>query len=257
MTRQAVSAVLIARNAESQLPACLQSIAWADEIIVLDSGSTDATVAIAEAAGAKVFQSEDWPGFGPQRQRAQAYASHDWIFMIDVDERVTPELQQSIEAVLAKPDPDRVYRFNRLTDFFGRFMKTSGWYPDRVARLYHKDRFAYDNAAVHEKLECRPEQQVDLNGHLLHFTTPSYRNFIEKSARYACDWADARYARGKRTSVAGILGHTLGTFLRKYLLQRGVTEGRHGFLLACVSSIYTFHKYMALWTLQQDPPKPD
>jgi len=250
--RLPVSAVLIAKNAAAQLEACLQSITWADEIVLLDSGSTDATVEIAEAMGARVFQSDAWPGFGRQRQLAQSYARYDWLFMIDVDERVTPELQHSIEAVLQNPDPKKVYRFNRLTDFFGRFMRSSGWYPDRVARLYHAAHFGYDNAAVHEKVLCSSSDQVDLEGHLLHYTTPSYRGFIDKSARYACDWAEAKHARGKTTSVAGIIAHTLGTFLRKYLLQRGFLEGRHGFLLASVSSIYTFHKYMALWTLNQN-----
>lgn len=251
MKREPVSAVLITKNAALHIEACLDSIRWADEIIVLDSGSSDGTVALAKKAGATVHQSDDWPGFGPQRQRAQQYASHDWIFMIDVDERVTPQLRQSIENALLSPDANTVFRFNRLSDFFGRFIKTSGWYPDRVVRLYHAKRYAYNNAMVHEKVACDGARMVDLEGHLLHYTTDSYQGFMAKSLSYAQAWAEERHGRGKRTSLGGIALHTAGMFLRKYLLQRGFTEGKHGLLLAWVSSVYTFNKYACLWTLQQ------
>lgn len=250
-TRQPVSAVIIAKNAARDIGACLRSIDWVDEIIVVDSGSTDGTQDLARSFGAKVFDYPDWPGFGPQRQRAQSHVSNAWLFMIDVDERVTPELRASIENVLRNPDPTKVYCFSRLSDFFGRMMYRSGWYPDKVARLYHRDHFRYDDAQVHEKVACPRAAQVDLDGELLHFTTPDYPSFAAKSVRYACDWAQARHQRGKRTSIAGIVLHVAGCFLRKYFLQLGLLEGRHGFMLACVSSVYTFNKYAALWALQQ------
>jgi (heptosyl)LPS beta-1,4-glucosyltransferase len=171
--------------------------------------------------------------------------------MIDVDEEVSPELRRSIEQVLTAPAPEKVYVFQRLSDFFGCWMYHGGWYPDPVARLYHKDRFRFDDAAVHERLACARTAEVVLDGHLLHYTTADYRHVAGKSVRYACDWADARFSRGKRTSMMGILAHSLGCFVRKYFLQRGMLAGRHGFMLACVSTVYTFNKYAALWALQQ------
>lgn len=251
MTRKAVSAVIIAKNAANDLPACLDSIRWVDEIVLVDSGSDDETIAIAESYGAKVFQHTDWPGYGPQRQRAQKHASHEWIFMIDVDERVTPELRASIEALLEAPDPDKVYCFDRVSDFFGRLIHSSGWYPDWVERLYHTAHFAYDDAQVHERVRCTESQKARLSGELLHYTTSSYDAFMKKSLRYAQDWSNERYQRGKRTSAPGVFVRSLGTFLVKYLLRRGFTEGTHGLMLAGVSAVYTFHKYAALWVLQQ------
>ncbi len=254
MPRAPVTAVIIAKNAAHDLPRCLASIVWVDEIVLVDSGSTDGTQDIAREAGAKVFEYADWPGFGPQRQRAQDHATHDWVFMIDVDEEVSPELRASIEGVLQKPASDRVYVFQRLSDFFGRWIYTSGWYPDPVARLYPRHLYRYDNAPVHEKLDFPSDKQETLKGHLLHYTTSDYRHFAGKSVRYAADWAEARYRRGKRTTIVGILLRSLGCFVRKYLLQRGFMEGRHGLMLAFVSTVYTFNKYTALWTLQQRSP---
>ncbi|PUZ13023.1 glycosyltransferase family 2 protein, partial [Cronobacter sakazakii] len=137
--RARLSVVMIAKNAASLLPDCLASVAWADEIVVLDSGSSDDTVAVATAAGAKVFTESDWQGYGIQRQRAQQYASGDYILMIDTDERVTPELAQAIHQVLENPDPQAVYSIARRNLFLGRFMRHSGWYPDRVTRLYARE----------------------------------------------------------------------------------------------------------------------
>lgn len=251
MTRQAVSAVIIAKNAAQDLPDCLASIAWVDEIVLLDSGSEDETVELAKAQGATVYQHDDWPGYGPQRQRAQRYASHDWIFMVDVDERVSTELRASIESVLESPDSSKVYCFDRVSDFFGRFIHTSDWYPDWVERLYHKAHFSFDDAQVHERVRCRADQKVRLQGKLWHYTTSTYDVFMKKSLRYAQDWSNDRFQRGKRTTVAGVFGRSVGAFLIKYLLRRGFLDGRHGFMLAGFSAVYTFHKYASLWVLQQ------
>jgi len=129
-----LSVVMIAKNAGDVLPECLASVAFADEIILLDSGSTDNTLDIAREAGATVVTSADWPGYGIQRQRAQALATGDYILMIDTDERVTPELKQAILAVLENPRQDAVYSIARRNYFLGRFMRHSGWYPDRVTQ---------------------------------------------------------------------------------------------------------------------------
>ncbi|MDA2242503.1 glycosyltransferase family 2 protein, partial [Bacillus cereus group sp. Bc222] len=126
-----LSVVLIAKNAADLLPDCLASVAWADEIVLLDSGSEDNTVEVARAAGANVYTHTDWQGYGIQRQRAQGYATGDYVLMLDTDERITPELRQAIQAVLAAPTSGTVYSIARRNYFLGRFMRHSGWYPDR------------------------------------------------------------------------------------------------------------------------------
>lgn len=155
-----LSVVMIAKNAADLLPDCLASVAWADEIVILDSGSTDNTADVARAAGAKVFTDTDWQGYGIQRQRAQGYATGDYVLMIDTDERVTPELRQAIQTVLAAPQPGAVYSIARRNYFLGRFMRHSGWYPDRVMRLYARERYQYNNNLVHESLACDNAQVI-------------------------------------------------------------------------------------------------
>ncbi|WP_341502691.1 glycosyltransferase family 2 protein [Gallaecimonas sp. GXIMD4217] len=243
-----LSAVIITKDVAEDLPACLDSIkGWVDEIVVLDSGSSDDTLAIAEAAGARVFQSADWPGFGPQRQRAQEYAQGDWLLWLDADEVVTPELKAGILAAVADDRRQTVYRANRLTDFFGRFIKHSGWYPDRIVRLYRRDEYQYDDALVHEKVSCGGAQVEDLPGHLLHYTTGDFTSYLQKSVRYANDWAEGKARRGKQAGLTSACLHGLGAFVRKYLLQRGFLDGKHGFLLAMFTAHYAFNKYAALW----------
>jgi (heptosyl)LPS beta-1,4-glucosyltransferase len=242
-----LSALVITKDAASDLPRCLASLSFADEVVVLDSGSSDGTVDIAEGAGARVHQSADWPGFGPQRQRAQALAQGEWVLWIDADEVVTPELAEAIQTAIAHPQRGTVYRVNRLTSFFGRFIRHSGWYPDRIVRLYMRDEYGYDDALVHEKVTCPGARTVDLSGHLLHYTTGDFRSYLEKSVRYASDWAEQRAARGKSASLAGACLHSAAAFIRKYFLQRGFLDGRHGFLLAVLTGFYVFNKYAALW----------
>ena len=242
-----ISAVLIAKNGGPYFQQCLDSLAFADEIVVLDSGSTDDTVAIAEMAGARVFVSEDWPGFGPQRQRAQEHARGEWLFWVDTDEVVTDKLARSIREVVARGEENTVFQVKRLSWFFGRFIRHSGWYPDKVVRLYRRGEFAYDNALVHEKVRCPGARIETLAGDLLHYTATDFADYMAKSLRYANDWADARAARGKTTSLFSACSHSLAAFFRKYVLQKGFLDGRHGFLLAVTTAIYAFNKYAALW----------
>lgn len=166
-----LSVALIVRNEAQNLPACLEQVRWAAEIVVLDAGSSDATLDIARRYTDKVFVAADWQGYGVQRQRAQAHATGDWVFMLDADERVTPELRSAIEKVVAEDRRDRVYAVPRLSWVFGRFIRHGGWYPDRVIRLYARDRARYNDALVHEKLVYDSAMQVEnLQGDLLHYT---------------------------------------------------------------------------------------
>jgi (heptosyl)LPS beta-1,4-glucosyltransferase len=247
--RKSLSVVIIAKNEAGLLPDCLQSVAWADEIVMLDSGSQDDSVAVAESLGAKVFTHLDWQGFGKQRQLAQSYASHDYILMIDADERVTPELRQSIEQTLTAPDDNQVYSCARRNLFLGRFMRHSGWYPDRVNRLYANQRYRYNDNLVHESLNINGAKVVPLNGDLLHLTCRDFFAFQRKQLRYAEEWANQRHQAGKRCGYLSILTHTLGAFCKTWLLRAGFLDGKQGLLLAVVNAQYTFNKYAALWAL--------
>ncbi|ELY5880069.1 glycosyltransferase family 2 protein [Cronobacter sakazakii] len=249
--RARLSVVMIAKNAASLLPDCLASVAWADEIVVLDSGSSDDTVAVATAAGAKVFIENDWQGYGIQRQRAQQYASGDYILMIDTDERVTPELAQAIRQVLEQPDPQAVYSIARRNLFLGRFMRHSGWYPDRVTRLYARERYRYNDNQVHESLDAPGARVVTLSGDLLHLTCRDFASFQRKQLNYATAWAQERHQQGKKVSVPGIFGRTLAAFCKTLILRAGVLDGRQGWLLAVVNAQYTFNKYTELWALNR------
>ncbi|MFB2763758.1 glycosyltransferase family 2 protein [Marinobacter shengliensis] len=242
-----LSAVLITKNAGPEFAKCLESLAFADEIVVLDSGSTDDTLAVAEQFGARIFQSDEWPGFGPQRQRAQSHARGEWLLWIDTDEVVTPELASSIQHAIEKAPAKQVFQVKRLSWFFGRFIRHSGWYPDKVVRLYRREEYGYDDALVHEKVHC-PEASVEtLGGDLLHYTATNFPDYMAKSVRYAEDWAEGRARRGKKASLLSACMHGLGAFLKKYFLRLGFLDGKHGFLLAVMSAYYVFNKYAALW----------
>lgn len=250
-TRQRLSVVMIVKNEAALLPDCLASVSWADEIILLDSGSQDATSDVAQQYGAKVFHSQDWPGYGRQRQRAQNHASGDMILMIDADERVTPALRAEIEQVLeAAPQPNNVYSLGRLNLFLGRFMRHSGWYPDRVVRLYPRA-YSYNDHQVHESLETQQAQVVPLKGDLQHLTCRDFCAFQRKQLAYAEAWAQQRHQQGKRCGVFSVFSHTLGAFCKTLLLRAGFLDGKQGWLLAVVNAQYTFNKYAALWALGQ------
>ncbi|WP_313681769.1 glycosyltransferase family 2 protein [Pantoea sp.] len=246
--RQRLSVVMIAKNEAALLPEALTSVSWADEIIVLDSGSHDATADVARQHGAQVYQAEAWAGFGKQRQRAQAKASGDMILMIDADERVTAPLRSAIEQVLQQPPANTVYSLSRSNLFLGRFMRHSGWYPDRVMRLYPRH-LSYNDNLVHESLETQGAPVVVLPGDLQHLTCRDLVAFQRKQLNYAEAWAQERFQRGKRCGLFSIFSHTLGAFLKTLLLRAGFLDGKQGWILAVVNAQYTFNKYSALWAL--------
>lgn len=250
-----ISAVLIVKNSSDTLRACLESVSWCDESVILDSGSTDTTLAIAREYTSKVFSNTDWQGFGIQRQRAQAEASGDWIFMVDADEVVTPELRASIEKVVADNDQTAVYATPRLSWVFGRFIRHCGWYPDYVTRLYPAAKGRYGDDMVHEKVYYDDGMQVkQLKGDLLHYTYKDMEHYLVKSANYAAAWAEQRYARGKRTSLAEAFLHAVGCFVKMYIVRAGFLDGRQGLLLSLLSAHSTYVKYADLWSRYQNQP---
>lgn len=171
--------------------------------------------------------------------------------MIDTDERVTSELASTLKAVLDNPQADAVYSIARRNLFLGRFMRHSGWYPDRVTRLYARSRYHYNDNQVHESLEAPGAKVIPLKGDLLHLTCRDFASFQRKQLNYATAWAQERHQRGKRVSIAGIFGHTFGAFCKTLLLRAGFLDGKQGWLLAVVNAQYTFNKYAELWALNQ------
>ncbi|HEY7885775.1 MAG TPA: glycosyltransferase family 2 protein [Cellvibrionaceae bacterium] len=251
-----VSAVLIVKNEQHKIADCLASLTWADEVVVLDSGSTDDTCAIAQRLGARVEVNTDWQGFGIQRQRAEALAQGQWIFMIDADERVDAELRESIQAAVA--GEPAVYEANRLCHCFGRTIRHSGMFPDWTPRLYPKGLAHYDDIRVHERLrnpQGLPERR--LAGLLHHLVYDNLRHLLVKTAHYADEWATDRAARGKKGSLWAAVGHGWWRFFSMYILRRGFLDGGQGLLLALVMGHATFVKYADLWIRTRTPSPPD
>lgn len=248
-----LSIVLITKNEEDKIHACLDSVSWADEIVVLDSGSTDNTVEIARRFTDRIYVEQDWPGFGLQRQRAQEKASCDWIMMIDADEVVTPELQEEIRSVIARNNQSNVYAVPRLTWAFGAYIRHSGWYPDYVVRIYPKTLAKYDDAMVHEKVVFDDNRQVvKLCGNLLHFTFKDLEQWINKTARYSAAWAEQKHREGKRGSLFDAVSHAVIYFLKAFFVRRGFLDGRAGFVLAVFGAYARFIKYTDLWLRQRN-----
>lgn len=244
-----LSVAMIVKNEAQDLAACLDTVkGWVDEIVILDSGSTDETAQIAEQYGAKFYVNTDWQGFGKQRQLAQQYVTSDYVLWLDADERVTPELKQSILQAVKNDEQNAVYKIGRLSEVFGRQIRHSGWYPDYVVRLYRTTFAKYGDELVHEKVHFPKEANVKkLTGDLLHFTYKDVHHYLVKSASYAQAWSIQKAKAGKKASLFDGVTHALGCFVKMYLLKAGFLDGKQGFLLAILSAHSTFVKYADLW----------
>lgn len=252
MSRATLSVVLITKNEAENLEACMHSVSWADEIVLLDSGSTDGTLEIARRFTDKIYVDALWQGFGLQRQKAQEKANGDWILFVDADERVTPELKNEIHALLQIDDRQKIYAVPRLSWAFGSFIRHSGWYPDYVVRIYPRKQARYNDAVVHEKVISGEELSVVfLHGDLLHYTFRNLEQWVNKTARYASAWGQDRFLKGKKGSVGAAIGHAIGYFCTAFLLRRGFLDGRAGLILALLGAYSRFLKYIDLWLRQQ------
>jgi len=245
-----ISACVITFNEEAHVEECLKSLEWCDELVVVDSHSTDRTREIAEGLGARVIE-RDWPGFGPQKEVAVAEASHDWVLCLDADERVTPELREEIERVRAGGFAGVYgYRIPRLSNYLGRWIRHGTWYPSRQLRLYHRAHGAWGGNAPHEKVTLDGPTQ-NLNGDMLHYTYRSFTDHQQKIDAYTTTMAEGMFAKGKRASALDMLTHPLWRFFSFYILRRGFLEGWQGFLLACLTAHYVRMKYAKLLILQR------
>jgi glycosyltransferase involved in cell wall biosynthesis len=237
-----VSVAIITRNEEANLPACLRSVAWADEIVVVDQGSADRTAELARAAGARLIEAPDWPGFGVQKNRALDACRGDWILALDADERVSDALRAEIEATVAAP-LYQVYAMPRQSTYCGRFIGHAGWWPDFVARLFRRGAARYSESRVHETLETTAPVGK-LRAPLIHFSFRSMEQVIDKMNHYSSESAQMLLARGRRPSLATAVAHGLIAFLRTYLFRRGFLDGRYGFMLAVSNAEGSYYRYV-------------
>ena len=245
-----LSVIIITKNEAANIHDCLQSVTWADEIIIVDSGSTDDTVAICKKLGAQVFV-QDWPGFGIQKNRALGYATNDWVLSLDADERVTPELRAEIEKIVCSDrNAPNAYNVSRLSNFCGRFMRHSGWYPDLLPRLFKRGKARFSDDLVHERLIIDGEVG-QLQGLLLHYSFEDMEEVLKKVNQYSSAGAAMMFKRGKRTTLTGTVMRGIWSFIRTYFLRAGFLDGRKGFMLAVSNAEGTYYRYVKLLLMQE------
>lgn len=245
-----LSVAIITHNEEGRLPDCLASVAFASEVVVVDSGSSDRTVAIAQAAGARVY-SEPWHGFGRQKQLAIDHCTQPWILVLDADERVTPRLAEEIRATLCDPSPKAAYSLPRKNLFCGRWLKHAGWWPDRVVRLFQQGKAKMSERLVHEALQV-DGPVADLEAPLLHYTNRDLAQTLAKINRYSSAGAEELHRRGVRGSLPLALARMTWAFVNNYLFRLGLLDGGPGLVQALTDAVNTLFKYLKLWEIGQD-----
>lgn len=242
-----LSCAIITRNEERHLPLCLQSVSFADEIVVVDSQSTDGTVEIARRFGCRVFVKE-FEGFGPQKQFAIDRCKGDWIFLIDADERVPEETKDKIMEVLRDHKGFNAFGFRRKNLFHGRWMKHGGLWPDRVVRLFRRGKGHMVTSLVHERLVVEGKVLL-LDAPLLHLLESSLHSILKKIDLYGDLYAQEAFRKGERSSIPMATLHAGFAFIYKYFVRLGLLDGREGLLFAGLDAFARFVKYAKLWEL--------
>lgn len=238
-----LSVIVITKNEAENIRPCLESVKWADEIIVVDSGSSDATVEICRELGAHVYE-HDWPGFGMQKNRALSYATHDWVFSIDADERVTHELQSQLIKAMQDGNRDGYY-VPRLSQFCGKYVRHCGWYPDYVLRLFRRTRGHFSDDMVHERVII--ESKADrLTTPLLHYSYLNKADVQRKTEQYARAGAMQMLKKGKSASMVDAPLRAGWAFIRTYFLRLGFLDGVAGINIALMNFRTTYMKYRQL-----------
>jgi glycosyltransferase involved in cell wall biosynthesis len=231
---QKLSVVIITKNAEKHIKNAIQSALFADEILVLDSGSTDETCDIAEKLGA-IAEYQEWLGFGRQKNKAVELASNDWVFVLDADEQITEQLKDEIIETLKNPISDG-FQIARLNNFFGKDIKTCGLYPDYTIRLFNRRKGAFNELPVHESVQIQGKVSK-LKNHMTHMAYETIEEFIAKQNRYSS-------LNPKKNNIFKALFSPWWTFFKLYFIKRGFLDGKHGFIIAVLYSQYTFWKYI-------------
>lgn len=242
-----VSVIVITRNEERNIRECLASARWADEIVVVDSGSTDATTKHAREFTQKVFE-RAWEGYAESKNFALSRVRNEWVFWLDADERITPELAGEIGMTVSGSPTHAAFSVPRKAFFLGRWIRHCGWYPGRVIRLFRRDRAEFSTDRVHERLIVKGSTGV-LRSDLLHFTDPTLEHYFAKFNRYTTLAAEDLAVAGRRPSVVRMITNPVWTFLRMYVVRGGFLDGIPGLILCVLSAGYVFTKYAKLWEL--------
>lgn len=242
-----LSVYVIAYNDEPNMKACLESVAgWGDELIVVDSHSTDRTAAISREYTDKVYQ-VDFKGFGDLRNQAVALTTHEWVFSLDSDERMTPELKSEIQALLDRGPDEDAYFVPRKNYFLGSWIKHCGWYPDyRQPQLFRKSRFRYREELVHESFDCDGPVGF-LKSPALQYPFRDIDHYVAKQDRYSDLMARRMVEQGRKFSFHQMITHPLGSFFKMYVLRGGFLDGMPGLILSGLYAYYTFMKYAKFW----------
>jgi len=249
-----LAVVIVAKNEAARIADCVASAAFADEVLVLDSGSSDGTATIAEAAGARVVVT-DWPGYGPQVARGFSLATSDWVLSLDADERIPAKLQAEIASAIGRGAHDG-YRIPRWSEFCGKVMHHGGWRPDRTLRLGRRAKSGFTADFLHAHMTV-DGPVGDLDESLIHHSYPDVHDVLEKLDRYSSGSARDMHSRGRSASLAKAIGHGLFAFVRTYLLKLGFLDGRHGLMLAIYNAEYAYYKYVKLMFMQSPPRRPE
>lgn len=245
-----LSVVIITKNEEASIRRCLESVKWADEVIVLDSGSTDRTVELSQELGARVSVTADWPGFGPQKNRALGSATSDWVLSLDADEWVTAELRDEIQNVISRADGNVAFRVPRLSSFCGRFMRYSGWWPDYITRLFRRGAARFSDDVVHERVIVEGKTGT-LREPIMHETFVDLDELLQKMNNYSSLAAQEMRHGGRKAGLAGAVLRGLWAFIRTYFFRGGFLDGREGFMLAVATAEGTYYRYAKLMLLDK------
>lgn len=243
-----LSVIIITKNEAANIRDCLQSVAWVDEIVVVDSGSSDNTVEICREFTPHVHV-RDWPGFGIQKNRALDYATKDWVLSLDADERVTPELRAELEEAMREGTADG-YEIPRLSSFCGRFMRHSGWYPDYVLRLFRRGTARFSDNLVHERLILEGKT-ARLRSNLLHYSFEDLESVLRKMDQYSTAGAQMQKQRSRKVTLPGAVLRGMWSFVRSYILRGGILDGQEGFMLAVSNAEGTYYRYVKLLLLNR------
>jgi glycosyltransferase involved in cell wall biosynthesis len=241
----AISAVLIAQNEEKHIGDALASVAFCDEVVLVDSGSSDRTCEIAEAAGTRVVTNAPWPGFVAQRDFAVRAARNDWVLALDADERVSSALRVEIDGLRRQGFDRAGYRIPRLAFYLGRWIRGTDWYPDWQVRLFDRGQASWQGDLVHESVVVRGHVGR-LRGELEHHPYADVSDHLRKIDSYTTLWARQAHAAGRRTNVVDMVAAASWAFFRNYVLKRGLLLGSTGFVVSALNTHYTFVKLAKL-----------
>ncbi|WP_347556354.1 glycosyltransferase family 2 protein [Robbsia sp. KACC 23696] len=248
-TRSTLGVALITRNAAQHLAACLDAVRFADEIVLLDQSSTDGTVALAEMRGARVVTAADWPGFGPQKNRAIALLETDWILVLDADEVVSETLAASLVRQCQRASTDQVvYALDRVSSFCGHWIQHSGWRPDIIPRVFRRGTARFSDDRVHERLLYDTPVQT-LDGELLHYSYDNVDTVLRKIDQYAAEGARQRFERAPHArppTVAKAWWRAVWAFFRTFVLKRGFLDGGAGLSIAAMNAQTVFYRFLRL-----------